>query len=54
MSWRLWGQEFRFFRDEVIAALIPIEDEAEDDIERDQPCAIERPTMTVCIRRCRR
>ena len=31
-----WGQQFRFFRDEVIAAMRPVEDEAApDETERD-------------------
>ena len=30
-----WGQQFRFFRDEVIAAMRPVT-EVEDEAERDQ------------------
>lgn len=29
-----WGQQFRFFRDEVIAAMVPVSQEV--DAERDQ------------------
>jgi excisionase family DNA binding protein len=31
-----WGQQFRFFRDEVIATLQRVGDDEEDDIERDE------------------
>lgn len=31
-----WGQQFRFFRDEVIAALLPVGDEEEDEAESDK------------------
>lgn len=31
-----WGQPFRFFRDEVIAAMLPVSDDEEDDSEREQ------------------
>ncbi|HZD23351.1 MAG TPA: helix-turn-helix domain-containing protein [Acidimicrobiia bacterium] len=31
-----WGQQFRFFRDEVIAAMLPVSDDEEDDAERDE------------------
>jgi hypothetical protein len=30
-----WGQQFRFFRDEVIASMLPVGGE-EDDTERDE------------------
>lgn len=32
-----WGQQFRFFRDEVIAAMQRVDDHSEDESERDQP-----------------
>ena len=28
-----WGQQFRFFRDEVIAAMLPVGDDEQDDTE---------------------
>jgi excisionase family DNA binding protein len=31
-----WGQQFRFFRDEVIATLQRVGDDEEDDVERDE------------------
>lgn len=31
-----WGQQFRFFREEVLAAMQRIDDEEEGDRERDQ------------------
>lgn len=31
-----WGQQFRFFRDEVIAAMQRVGDEPENDLERDE------------------
>jgi excisionase family DNA binding protein len=31
-----WGQQFRFFRDEVIAAMLPVGDGEEGDTERDE------------------
>lgn len=32
-----WGQQFRFFRDEVIAAMVPVRENEENDAERDGP-----------------
>ena len=32
-----WGQQFRFFRDEVIAAMHRVGDEPEDETEHDGP-----------------
>jgi excisionase family DNA binding protein len=31
-----WGQQFRFFRDEVIAAMQRVGEEPDDDVERDE------------------
>jgi len=31
-----WGQQFRFFREEVFAAMLRVGDDEEDDTERDQ------------------
>jgi hypothetical protein len=31
-----WGQQFRFFRDEVIAAMLPVGDGEVGDTERDE------------------
>ena len=31
-----WGQQFRFFRDELIAAMLPVGDGEEGDTERDE------------------
>lgn len=31
-----WGQQFRFFREEVIAAMLRVGDGDEDDLDRDQ------------------
>lgn len=31
-----WGQQFRFFRDEVIAAMHRVGDDPDDDLERDE------------------
>ncbi|MFP3881585.1 MAG: helix-turn-helix domain-containing protein [Actinomycetota bacterium] len=31
-----WGQQFRFFRDEVIAAMQRVDDEPDNEVERDK------------------
>jgi hypothetical protein len=31
-----WGQQFRFFREEVFDAMLRVGDEEEDETERDQ------------------
>jgi excisionase family DNA binding protein len=31
-----WGQQFRFFRDEVLAAMQPVSDDEEDEREPDE------------------
>lgn len=32
-----WGQQFRFFRDEVIAAMQRVGDEPDEEVEVDEP-----------------
>jgi excisionase family DNA binding protein len=32
-----WGQQFRFFREEVIDAMLPVGDDRQDDTQRDEP-----------------
>lgn len=32
-----WGQQFRFFRDEVIAAMIPVDSEESPADDEEQP-----------------
>lgn len=31
-----WGQQFRFFRDEVIAAMQRVDDEPDEEVRRDE------------------
>lgn len=31
-----WGQQFRFFRDEVIAAMQRVDDEPDEEVEREE------------------